>query len=233
MTLVKEHTFLSIHTEGVWLVPLINICTRDIFGLDLDLLYPLSYINQYFFTLYIIIQIFMKKYIIYWQKEIYWCWWEWYFSKKKVWKLQNAKYHVTYANQNYVLERYYIKNTRIRRVYSGRKRKATDFVYLQGSPYRDAEGSSQLISCLHDSIMNAAPIIEGGWQTGIVYIVSTKKGEVHTNNRVGKMRMCIIYHDPNAYIENCGKTTGSMGFILIIDDGLYVCICNIYSSIFK
>ena len=32
-------------------------------------------------------------------------------------------------------------------------------MYLKGSPYRDAEGSSQLISCLHDEIINAAPRI--------------------------------------------------------------------------
>ena len=49
----------------------------------------------------------------------------------------------------------------MRRVYSGRKLKATGFVYLQGSQYRDAEGFSQLRSCLHDAIINAAPRIGG------------------------------------------------------------------------
>ena len=33
----------------------------------------------------------------------------------------------------------YIKDTRIRRTYSGRKRKATGYVLMTGSPYRDAE----------------------------------------------------------------------------------------------
>ena len=55
----------------------------------------------------------------------------------------------------------YIKDTRIRQIYSGRKRKATVYVYITGSPYRDAEGSSHLISCLHDAIINAAPGIGG------------------------------------------------------------------------
>ena len=32
-------------------------------------------------------------------------------------------------------------------------------MYIQGSPYRDTEGSSQLRSCLHDVIVNAAPRI--------------------------------------------------------------------------
>ena len=43
----------------------------------------------------------------------------------------------------------YIKDTRIRRIYSGRKRKATGYILLSGAPYRDAEGSPQLRSCLH------------------------------------------------------------------------------------
>ena len=32
-------------------------------------------------------------------------------------------------------------------------------MYLNNSPYCDAEGSSQLISCLHDEINNSDPII--------------------------------------------------------------------------
>ena len=53
----------------------------------------------------------------------------------------------------------YIKDTRIRQTCSGRKQKATCYILLTGSPYRDAEGSSQVRSCLHDSIINSAPII--------------------------------------------------------------------------
>ena len=47
----------------------------------------------------------------------------------------------------------------MRRIYSGRKRKATGNVLITGSPYRDAEGSPHHISCLHDAIINAAPRI--------------------------------------------------------------------------
>ena len=36
------------------------------------------------------------------------------------------------------------------------------YVYLNGSPYRDAEGLSKLRSCLHNEIINAAPRIGGG-----------------------------------------------------------------------
>ena len=50
----------------------------------------------------------------------------------------------------------YIKYTRIRRTYSGRKRKATGYVLITGSPYCDAEGSPHHRSCLHDAIINAA-----------------------------------------------------------------------------
>ena len=59
----------------------------------------------------------------------------------------------------------YIKDTRIRRTYSGRKRKPTGYFYITGSPYRDAEGSSHLRSCLRDAIINAAPRIGGGVST--------------------------------------------------------------------
>ena len=53
----------------------------------------------------------------------------------------------------------YIKNTKIRQTYSGRKRKSTGYVLITGSPYCDAEVYPQLISCLHDAIVNAAPRI--------------------------------------------------------------------------
>ena len=53
----------------------------------------------------------------------------------------------------------YVPDTRMRWTYSVRKRKATGYVYLNGPPYRDAEGSSQLRSCIHDAIINAAPRI--------------------------------------------------------------------------
>ena len=55
----------------------------------------------------------------------------------------------------------YIKDTIICWTYSGRKRKATGFVLLTGSPYLDAEGSSQLRLFLHNAIINAAPRIGG------------------------------------------------------------------------
>ena len=43
--------------------------------------------------------------------------------------------------------------------YSGRKWKATGYVLITGSPYRDAKGSPHHRSCLHDAIINAAPRI--------------------------------------------------------------------------
>ena len=49
----------------------------------------------------------------------------------------------------------------MRWTYSGRKWKATGYVLITGSPYRDAEGLSLLGSCLYDAIINAAPRIGG------------------------------------------------------------------------
>ena len=83
------------------------------------------------------------------------------FPKQEVRKKYNSKYQLTYSNQYYVMKNDYIKDTRTRRTYSGRKRKATGYVLITGSTYRDTEGLSQLRSCLNDAIINAAPIIGG------------------------------------------------------------------------
>ena len=72
------------------------------------------------------------------------------FSKWNVRQLYNAEYLKTYLNRRSVHERDYIKDTRIGWVHSGRKRKATGFVYLKGPPYHDAERSLHLRSFLHD-----------------------------------------------------------------------------------
>ena len=62
------------------------------------------------------------------------------FPKQKVRKRYNARYQKTYSNRYYVLKNDYIKDTRIRRTYSRRKRRAIDYFYLDGSLYCDAEG---------------------------------------------------------------------------------------------
>ena len=62
------------------------------------------------------------------------------FPKQNFRNPYNTKYQKTYSNQYYVLKDDYIKYTRIRRSYSGRKQRATGYFYLNGSPYHDAEG---------------------------------------------------------------------------------------------
>ena len=89
----------------------------------------------------------------------------------------------------------FLKDTIIRRIYSGRKRRATVYVYLNGSTYCYDEGFSQLRSCIHDAIINAAPRI-GKKLTNCNCIDSVQldsEGQIH--KRVGKMRMCIISND--------------------------------------
>ena len=81
--------------------------------------------------------------------------------KQKVRKIYNSRYQLTYSNWYYVMKNDSIKDTRIRQTYSGRKIKATGYVCITGSPYRDAEWSSQLRSYLHYAIINAALIIGG------------------------------------------------------------------------
>ena len=68
---------------------------------------------------------------------------------------------MTCGNRSYVVSKPYIKDTKKLRAYSGRKGKAAGFVYLQGLPYCDVEGSSQLISFLRDTIINYSLRREG------------------------------------------------------------------------
>ena len=56
----------------------------------------------------------------------------------------------------------------MRRKYSGRKRKATGYVLITGSPYRDDEGSPHHRSCIHDSIINDSPRIGKNGPTRII-----------------------------------------------------------------
>ena len=82
------------------------------------------------------------------------------FTKQMVKNLYSAKYQKTCSNRYYeIIKIDHIKYTRIRRMYLERKRKATGFVYLKGSPYRDDKGSSQIRSYLNDEIISAAPIV--------------------------------------------------------------------------
>ena len=53
-------------------------------------------------------------------------------------KKYNSRYQKNYSNHYYVQKNVYIKDTRMRRTYSGRKRKATGYVLITGSPYRAA-----------------------------------------------------------------------------------------------
>ena len=74
-------------------------------------------------------------------------------------KWNNTRYHKAYSIHNYVLKNDYIKDRKIQRTYSGRKWKATGYVLITGSQYRDAEWSPHHRSCRHDAIINAAPRI--------------------------------------------------------------------------
>ena len=80
--------------------------------------------------------------------------------KQKDMKIYNEKYEETYGNRRHVIYKPKTNDTRMRRVYSGRKRKAAGFVYLQVLPCSDYKGSSKIRSCVHDELINASPIID-------------------------------------------------------------------------
>ena len=149
-------------------------------------------------------------------------------------KWYNVRYHNTYSNHHHVLKNDYIKDTRICQTYSGRKRKATGYVLINGSQYRDAEGSQHHRSCLHDTIINAAPIIGGKLDQSELYRQCSPRRVLDTT--IEDLEKCecvssVIKIAPVLSIER-GKM-GTLGILMIINDGVYVCICSVYSKILK
>ena len=75
-------------------------------------------------------------------------------------------------------------------------------MYLKGLPYSDAEGLSHLVSCLNEAIINDDPRIgEELKNWNFIDSVHIDKGEEHTDDRVGKIRICIICNDHYSYDE--------------------------------
>ena len=157
-----------------------------------------------------------------------------FFPKQDVRKKYNSKYQLTYSNQYYVMKHDYIKYTRIRRKYSGIKRKATGYVLITGSPYRDTEVSPQLRSCLHDAIVNAAPRTGEKMDQSELYIQcspirvkDTEIGELEKCECVSSvMTIACVLHTER-------EQMGPLLILLRIDYGVYVCICTVYFNVLK
>ena len=47
------------------------------------------------------------------------------------------------------------------------------------------------------------------------------------------MRMCIICRDHCTCMKHWKRKMGTMGILLIIDDGVYICIYKLYSYVLK
>ena len=107
-------------------------------------------------------------------------------------------------------------------------------MYLKGSPYRDAEGLSQLRSCIHDAIINAAPIIGGNVDKLELQRQCTPRRVKDTH--MTELEKCeyvssVMNIAPVLNIDR--EKMGDVGILLEIDDGVYVCICTVYLSVFK
>ena len=63
-----------------------------------------------------------------------------------------------------------VKSKTQQSTYSGMKKKDKVFVYLQGSPYHDAEGSLYLRSFLFHAVNNASPIVGNKIDKNELYI---------------------------------------------------------------
>ena len=126
----------------------------------------------------------------------------------------------------------YIKDTRMRQTYSGRKRKAISYVYTTGSQYCDAEGPSELRSCLHDAIVNADPIIGGGMDKSGLYRqclpITVKDTEIKELEKC-ECVSSVMTIAPVLKIDR--SKMGTLVILLRIDDGVYVRNCTVYSYV--
>ena len=148
--------------------------------------------------------------------------------------MYNWKYQRNFSNRSYVLKNGYIKDKRISWTYSGRKQRATGYVYLNGSPYLDAEGLSQLISCLRLDIINAAPIIGGGVDKLELYRQCPPRRLKDTYlKELGKCECLSSLITIVPVLNTERDKMGTMVILLRIDDGFYVCICTVYTEILK
>ena len=157
-----------------------------------------------------------------------------FFQKQKDIKLYTRKYQETYGNIPYVVSAPYIKDSRIRRVYSGIKQKAADFAYLQFSPYCDADGSSHLRSCLRDAVMNTTPRIGQIIEKLEWYIQYPPRRAKDTKTKDLEKCDClssVMTIEPLLNIDR--EKMGAMRIIQVINDGVYVCIYRVYLDVFK
>ena len=107
-------------------------------------------------------------------------------------------------------------------------------MYLKGSPYRDAEGPSQLRSCLHDEIINDAARIGKQIDKLKFYVQYTPRRVKETKIKELEKWECVssvMNIAPVLTIER--EKNGTMGIVPKIDDGVYVWICTIYTENLK
>ena len=96
-------------------------------------------------------------------------------------------------------------------------------MYLKCSPYRDAEGSSHLRSCLRDEIINSDPRIGENIDTLKFYIQCPPRRLKGTHMKESERCKCVSSVMTIAPVLNIDKEKmGAMGILLVIDDGVYV-----------
>ena len=114
------------------------------------------------------------------------------------------------------------------------KTKGNMFFYLQGSPYSYAEVSSQIRSCLHDSMVNTAPRIGQIMDKLEQYRQCSPRRVKCTNMTELEKCDCLSSVTTIAHILNIGREKkGAMRILQVINDGVYVCICRVFSDVFK
>ena len=101
---------------------------------------------------------------------------------------------------------------------------------MTSSPYRDAEGSSQLRSCLHDAIINAAPRIGREINKFGLYRQCLPRRAKDKEIKELEKCECVSSVMTTEPILNMDRSKmGTLVILMRIYGGVYVCNCNVYS----
>ena len=107
-------------------------------------------------------------------------------------------------------------------------------MYPQGWPYCDAEGSSQFISCLHDTIINADPRIGQRIDKFELYRQCPPRRANDTNMTELEKCDCVSYVMTIVPIIKIDREKmGAMTIMQVIYDAVYVFVCRVYLDVFK
>ena len=125
-----------------------------------------------------------------------------------------------------MLDRYF----KVARQNFGRKRKPTGCIFLSGSGFRDAEGNSNMRSCLQDAVINSAPRIGKFINKQELYRQCPPRRV--KNSHISEIENCACVTNVMNITPISGIEEVAWGAAIImrtVNDGVYICVCNVHN----